>query len=130
VSAAVAAGAVTGPGITPRVGEEMGRDEFAYWLRTNVRPQKQPGYAIVTVTTVLGDLTGAQMRMLGQLALAFSDGTVRITSDQNVVLRWVPDARAAGALRPSGRRRALARGRVDARRRHQLPRAPSRASWP
>jgi sulfite reductase beta subunit-like hemoprotein len=91
VSAAVAAGVVTGPGITPRVGEEMGRDEFAYWQRTNVRPQKQPGCAIVTVTTVLGDLTGAQMRMLGQLALAFSDGTVRITSDQNVVLRWVPD---------------------------------------
>jgi sulfite reductase beta subunit-like hemoprotein len=43
------------------------------------------------VTTVLGDMTSAQMRMLGQLALAFADGTVRITSDQNVVLRWVPD---------------------------------------
>jgi sulfite reductase beta subunit-like hemoprotein len=46
---------------------------------------------IVTVTTVLGDLTSAQFRLLGQLALAFADGTVRITSDQNVVLRWVPD---------------------------------------
>jgi sulfite reductase beta subunit-like hemoprotein len=91
VSAAVAAGAVTGPGIVPRVEGEIGRDEFAYWLRTNVRPQKQGGYVIVTVTTVLGDLTGAQMRALGQLALAFSDGTVRITSDQNVVLRWVPE---------------------------------------
>lgn len=91
ISAAVAAGGVTGPGITPRVEEEMGREEYAYWLRTNVRPQKQPGYRIVTVTTVLGDLTGAQMRMLGQLALAFADGTVRITSDQNVVFRWVPE---------------------------------------
>ena len=47
---------------------------------------------MVTVTTVLGDLTSAQMRVLGQLALAFADGTVRITSDQNVVLRWVPEA--------------------------------------
>ncbi len=47
---------------------------------------------MVTVTTVLGDLTSAQFRMLGQLALAFSDGTVRITSDQNVVFRWVPEA--------------------------------------
>jgi sulfite reductase beta subunit-like hemoprotein len=91
ISASVAAGAVSGPGIAPRIEEEIGRDEFTYWLRTNVRPQKQPGYAIVTVTTVLGDVTGAQMRMLGQLALAFSDGTVRITSDQNVVLRWVPE---------------------------------------
>jgi sulfite reductase beta subunit-like hemoprotein len=91
ISASVAAGRVSGPGIAPRIEEEMGREEFAYWLRTNVRAQKQPGYVIVTVTTVLGDLTGAQMRMLGQLALAFSDGTVRITSDQNVVLRWVPE---------------------------------------
>ena len=60
--------------------------------RTNVRRQKQPGYVMVTVTTVLGDLTSAQFRMLGHLALAFSDGTVRITMDQNVVFRWVPEA--------------------------------------
>ena len=50
---------------------------------------------MVTVTTVLGDLTSPQLRMLGQLALAFSDGTVRITSDQNVVLRWVPESALA-----------------------------------
>ena len=59
-------------------------------MRTNVRPQKQAGHSLVTVTTVLGDMTSAQMRLLGQLALAYSDGTVRVTSDQNVVLRWVP----------------------------------------
>lgn len=92
VTAAVAGGKVTGPGIVPRVESELGRDEYEYWSQTNVRAQKQPGYSIVTVTTVLGDLTGAQMRLLGQLASAYADGTVRITSDQNVVLRWVPDA--------------------------------------
>ena len=91
ITAAVAAGRVVGPGIVPQVGPEIGRDEYEHWSRTNVRPQKQPGYAIVTVTTVLGDLTSAQFRQLGQLALAFSDGTVRITSDQNVVFRWVPE---------------------------------------
>ena len=90
VTAAVAAGKVTGPGIIPRVESDLGRDEYEYWLRTNVRPQKQAGYVLVTVTTVLGDLTGPQMRLLGGLASAFADGTVRITSDQNVVLRWVP----------------------------------------
>ena len=93
ISAAVMSGRVTGPGIVPRV-EPVLRDQdgaYEYWTRTNVRRQKQPGYAMVTVTTVLGDLTSAQMRMLGQLALAFADGTVRITSDQNVVLRWVPE---------------------------------------
>jgi sulfite reductase beta subunit-like hemoprotein len=91
VTAAVTSGRVTGPGIVPQVGPEIGRDEFEYWSRTNIRPQKQPGFAIVTVTTVLGDLTSAQLRLLGQLALAFADGTVRITSDQNVVFRWVPE---------------------------------------
>jgi sulfite reductase beta subunit-like hemoprotein len=88
----VTSGKVVGPGIVPRVEPEIGRDEFAYWSRTNVRPQKQAGYAIVTVTTVLGDLTSAQMRQLGQLALSFGDGSVRITSDQNVVFRWVPES--------------------------------------
>jgi sulfite reductase (NADPH) hemoprotein beta-component len=92
VTAAVTSGKVIGPGIIPRVEPEIGRDEYEYWLRTNVRRQKQPGYAMVTVTTVLGDLTSAQMRQLGQLALAFADGTVRITSDQNVVFRWVQEA--------------------------------------
>jgi sulfite reductase (NADPH) hemoprotein beta-component len=92
ITASVTAGKVVGPGIVPIVGPEIGRDEHDYWLRTNVRPQKQAGYVMVTVTTVLGDLTSAQMRQLGQLALAYADGTVRITSDQNVVLRWVQES--------------------------------------
>jgi sulfite reductase (NADPH) hemoprotein beta-component len=98
IAAAVMSGKVIGPGIVPRVepvipdGSAEGNEAYQYWTRTNVRRQKQPGYAMVTVTTVLGDLTSAQFRMLGHLALAFSDGTARITSDQNVVLRWVPEA--------------------------------------
>jgi sulfite reductase beta subunit-like hemoprotein len=91
IAAAVTLGKVEGPGIVPRVVPVIPGDEYDDWRRTNVRPQKQPGYAIVTVTTVLGDLTSAQMRLLGQLALAYADGTVRITADQNVVFRWVPE---------------------------------------
>ena len=91
LTAAVTGERVSGPGIVPRVQPASPGPEFEDWLRTNVRPQKQPGFAIVTVTTVLGDLTSGQMRMLARLAQAFSDGTVRITSDQNVVFRWVPD---------------------------------------
>src|SRR5687768_17254421 len=73
ITAAVTAGKVTGPGIVPRVEPVIPGDEFDYWQRTNVRPQKQAGFAMVTVTTVLGDMTSAQMRQLGQLALAFAD---------------------------------------------------------
>ena len=41
---------------------------FNAWRDTNVRPQKQPGYAIVTVMTPQGNLTGDQMRGLAKLA--------------------------------------------------------------
>ena len=91
IALAVTLGKVSGPGIVPRVEPVIAGEEIEYWMRTNVRPQKQAGYSLVTITTVLGDLTSAQMRQVGQLALAFADGTVRITSDQNVVLRWVPE---------------------------------------
>src|SRR5687767_9738944 len=73
ITAAVTAGKVTGPGIVPRVEPVIPGDEFEYWQRTNVRPQRQAGFALVTVTTVLGDLTSAQFRLLGQLALAFAE---------------------------------------------------------
>jgi sulfite reductase (NADPH) hemoprotein beta-component len=92
IRAAVTSGVVTGPGIVPRVEPVLSSEDYDDWRSTNVRRQKQPGFVMVTVTTVLGDLTSPQMWMLGQLALAFSDGTVRITSDQNVVLRWVPES--------------------------------------
>jgi sulfite reductase (NADPH) hemoprotein beta-component len=41
------------------------------------------------VTVPLGDLTSAQMRTVGELARAYGDGTVRVTADQDLVLRWV-----------------------------------------
>ena len=49
---------------SPRRARPTGRcrEDFDYWTRTNVRRQKQPGFAMVTVTTVLGDLTSAQLR--------------------------------------------------------------------
>src|SRR5712691_6844046 len=83
---------VKGPGITPRVRSFLPvmNGDFSHWSRTNVRPQKQPGYAIVTVTVPLGDLTGEQMRVLADLALSYGDGSVRVTSEQDLLLRWVP----------------------------------------
>jgi sulfite reductase (NADPH) hemoprotein beta-component len=59
------------------------------WASTNVRPQRQPGYSLVTVTIPLGDVTGAQLRILGDLALAYGDGTVRTTVRQGLLFRWV-----------------------------------------
>ena len=65
------------------------------WRATNVRPQKQFGYVMATATVPLGDLTSEQMRVIGELARAYGDGTVRVTLDQDLVFRWVPCRRRA-----------------------------------
>jgi sulfite reductase beta subunit-like hemoprotein len=41
------------------------------------------------VSVPLGDLTSEQMRILGELAGAYGDGTVRVTPDQDLLFRWV-----------------------------------------
>jgi len=95
VAARAVGSGVRGPGIVPSVVPRLAihSSDFPRWARTNARHQKQAGYALVTIATPLGDLTAAQMRVIGELAEAFADGTVRTTSDQNVLLRWVPAAR-------------------------------------
>ncbi len=40
----------------------------------------------------MGDLTGAQFRVVADLALAYGDGSVRTTLQQNLVMRWVKQA--------------------------------------
>ncbi len=106
IAARVAAVAPHGPGITPMLVPVFIAGDEAYdrWRQTNVRPQKQFGYVIATATVPLGDLTSEQMRVLADLARAYSDGTVRVTVDQNLVLRWVP----VGEVRELYRRLAAA----------------------
>ncbi len=83
---------VTGPGIVPQVRPmlPMMNGDYSHWLSTNVRRQKQTGYFSVTATITLGDFTSQQMRILGDLATSFADGTIRITAEQDLVFRWVP----------------------------------------
>jgi sulfite reductase beta subunit-like hemoprotein len=90
-----AASQVRGPGFTPEVKPVLAVQAADYlaWQQTNVRRQKQAGYLLVTVRLTLGDFTGEQMRILADLAAAYGDGAIRITADQNLVLRWVPAAR-------------------------------------
>ena len=90
-----------GPGVMPRITPRLAvhSEEFLEWSRTNVRLQKQPGYSVVTVVTRLGDLSSAQLRILASLAAAYADGTVRLTMEQNAVMRWVPTAELPGLFR-------------------------------
>lgn len=91
IGARVAAAPPSGPGITPVVLPVYQTTDETYvrWRGTNVRPQKQFGYAIVTATVPLGDLTSEQMRVIGDLAEAYGDGSVRVTMEQDLVFRWV-----------------------------------------
>jgi sulfite reductase (NADPH) hemoprotein beta-component len=82
-----------GPGTPPAVDPDPGdAAALAAWRRTNVRAQRQAGYAAATVTLPLGDVTSPQLRALAALAAAHGDGAVRFDLAQNAVLRWVPDA--------------------------------------
>ncbi|MBI3185484.1 MAG: nitrite/sulfite reductase [Myxococcales bacterium] len=91
VAARVTSSQLRGPGLAPEVKPVLGpsADAFARWRRTNVRPQKQRGFATAFATVPLGDLTGGQMRVLGELALAYGDGLARTTQEQDVAIRWV-----------------------------------------
>ena len=72
--------------------EDTRRKGFGAWYRTNVYRQRQPGYAVATITLPLGDLTAFQMRQLADIARRYVGDTVRTTVEQNIVLRWVSEA--------------------------------------
>jgi sulfite reductase (ferredoxin) len=63
---------------------------FDEWAATNVYHQRQPGYATVTVTLPLGDLTSDQMRALADITRRYAGDHARTTVEQNIVLRWAP----------------------------------------
>lgn len=66
---------------------------FNEWAQTNVYEQRQSGYAAVTVTLPLGDLTADQMRKLADIARKHAGDHLRTTVEQNILLRWVPHNR-------------------------------------
>jgi len=81
---------VHGPGILPgTVKLQTFSDSYLSWMHTNVGLQRQGGFVHVTVRLPLGDMTAGQMHVLADLAEAYSDGTARLTIEQNVLFRWV-----------------------------------------
>jgi len=90
VSARARVSRLRGPALFQAGEPRPGRAGALGWLVTNVRRQRQPGFAAVTVTLPLGDITADQLRLVARLAQAHGDGTVRVTASQNLILRWVP----------------------------------------
>jgi len=63
--------------------------EYARWRVTNVGTHRTPGYGVVTVRLVLGDITADGLRVVAQVARDFSRGEARTSVGQNLILRDV-----------------------------------------
>jgi sulfite reductase (ferredoxin) len=71
--------------------QRRGSESFQQWLKTNIRPQRQDGFVVVTVTLPIGDATSLQLRALADIARRFSCESIRTTVEQNFVIRWVSE---------------------------------------
>ena len=94
-----------------------GDSSVAYrrWTERNVQPHQLPGYRAVTLSLKRaglppGDVTAEQMDKSAALADEFSQGELRVTHDQNLLLPWVHEgdlhalwqaARAVGLASPN-----------------------------
>ena len=76
------------PGGYSRNGHDA---EFEHWAATNVESQKQAGYKLVTLKLPLGDIQDEQFHQLADLTRKYAGGRCRITHQQNLALRWVPE---------------------------------------
>ncbi|MDO7842949.1 nitrite/sulfite reductase [Sphingomonas immobilis] len=68
--------------------------DFAVWLDQNVKPHKQPGYAIVNISLkktgdIPGDASADQIDVMADLATKYSFDELRVTHAQNIVLPHV-----------------------------------------
>ncbi|MEQ1847367.1 MAG: HEPN domain-containing protein, partial [Nitrospira sp.] len=68
---------------------------FEMWKRTNVVKQKQEGYVTAAIKLFMGDLTAEQMLFVADLAERYSNGNLRTTINQNMVIRWIHGDRIA-----------------------------------
>jgi len=65
---------------------------FDDWYATNNYKQAQAGYSTITLNTPLGDFTSRQGFQLADIARRYVGDNIRLSVEQNIVLRWVADA--------------------------------------
>ena len=69
-------------------------DGFDAWAKTNLRPQRQEGYFVATVSLPLGDFTAVQARAMADVAAKYTGDAMRLTVEQNICFRWISGADA------------------------------------
>ena len=99
----VAASFVQPAGVKPRAADAPpwqaqadAPGAFKRWLERNTHAHKLPGYRAVTLSLkragqAPGDATDVQMDLAADLADRYSQGELRVSHDQNLVLPWVPE---------------------------------------
>ncbi len=75
-------------------GLRLDNRDFGLWLKSNTAPHRVPGYAIVTASlkpagAPPGDASAVQMVGMADIAAAFSQGEIRVSHEQNLVLPHV-----------------------------------------
>ncbi|MBQ27016.1 MAG: sulfite reductase [Nitrospiraceae bacterium] len=82
-----------GPGSGASHANGDASDAFERWKKTNVIPQRQPGYSAITLKLPTGDMTPTQIRFVADLIDTEANGNIRTTIGQNVLIRWISTAR-------------------------------------
>ncbi|MGI9553859.1 MAG: nitrite reductase [Thermodesulfobacteriota bacterium] len=65
--------------------------EYIDWKNTNISPAGEKGYSIANIRVKLGDVPSDTGRALADIADSYGDGNLRVTIQQNFVIRWIPD---------------------------------------
>ncbi len=65
---------------------------FHLWRGQSARPQKQAGFFWAELLVVLGEIAADRFSGLADVAEDFGEGVIRVTSSQNLVIRWIQEA--------------------------------------
>lgn len=67
-------------------------EAYQVWRATNVLPQKQQGYFAVGIKLTNGDISSEKARLLADIIDQWASPDLRLSIQQNIVLRFVPEA--------------------------------------
>jgi sulfite reductase (NADPH) hemoprotein beta-component len=89
-------------------GLKLDDRDFALWLKSNVAPHRMAGYRIVTASlkpagAPPGDASAVQMEGVADIADAYSQGEIRVSHEQNLILPHVAVEALPAVWRALGR---------------------------
>ncbi len=64
--------------------------EYKEWKATNVVPHIDDDFRMVNIRVKVGDVPSEVARKLAEITDVYSDSTIRVSIEQNLVIRWVP----------------------------------------